>query len=32
MPDMLNDMQIIGIIALLFSLIGLYWDLTGFFD
>jgi len=32
MPDMLNDKQIIGIIAVLFSLVGLYLGLTGFFD
>jgi len=32
MTDRLNDKQIIGIIMVLFSLIGLYLGLTGFFD
>jgi len=32
MPDRINDKQIIGIIVVLFSLIGMYLGLTGFFD
>jgi len=32
LPDMLNDKQIIGSVAVLFSLVGLYLGLTGFFD
>jgi len=32
MVDRINDKQVIGIVAVLFSLIGMYLGLTGFFD